>query len=367
MNIIKINLCVFVWVAALKINSQQYINADNPLIQYRGRVCFADPKSPSFSMPSSSIKVKFKGTFLKGRFSGKNFSGDGNSYLMVIVDGVANAYDRKIITIKKGASVEYAIIENLPHKNHTVELVKLNEYWGTVVFHGFLTDAKCLLKLPEKSKRFIEFYGDSNASAWSAWDDKDQGGDAEAEGYFSYPAFVGRALNAEIVNFSAGGHGMTPKMKALDLTKYFDKIHIKTDAPPLNQWNFTNNYLKAVPDVVVVNLGANDYYKGAKKNLLLQCWEKMVFQKIRPIYPKAHIVLANSEGWAVGEPSDYLETMMQILKTKGETNISYVKFPWLWGEEHAVIPEQATFASILARHIAKKMHWKIDKNADYKK
>ena len=349
----------------LKTNILQQIAPDNPYIQYKGRISFANPKAPSFSMPSTSIKIKFKGTLLKGTFSGKNFQGDGNSYLMVIIDGQANPNWRQILTIKRGTRT-YIIANGLSDKEHIVELVKLNEYWGMVIFHGFITDAKEALRLPTKPKRLIEYYGDSNASAWSSWNDKDRGKDSESDGYFSYPAFVGRALKAEIINFSAGGHGMTPKTGVLDLTRYFDKVHIKTDASTTNKWDFKNNYLKKKPDVVVINLGANDYYKGAKKEDFFRGWEKMVYRQIRPVYPKSHIVLVNSEGWAVGEPSDYLEEILQRFNAAGERNISFVKFPWLWGEAHAVLAEHATFASFLAEHIAKKMNWEIDNNADYK-
>uniref|UniRef100_A0A2B4S0Y2 Beta-glucuronidase n=1 Tax=Stylophora pistillata TaxID=50429 RepID=A0A2B4S0Y2_STYPI len=362
----KIEISVYLKSVVFLSYGQHHIPADHPLIQYRGRVCFTNPKAPSFSMPSSSIKIKFDGTSLKGDFYGENFDGDGYSYLMVIIDGDGDAKNRKILKIKKGRR-KYQICKGLRDQPHTVELVKLSEYWSKVTFYGFTSDTANILALPKKSKHLIEFYGDSNASAWTAWNDKDKGGDADAEGYFSYPAFTARALGTELVNFSAGGHGMTTKLKELNLTKHIDKIHLRTKEADRNIWNFKNNYLKNNPEVVVINLGANDYYNGADKKMLMNAWEKMIRKQLRPIYPNANIVLANSEGWAIGEPSDYLEEMMERLKKLGETRVSYVKFPWLWGESHAVIAEQAHFANILIHHIAKITGWEILADADYKK
>jgi len=40
----------------------------------------------------------------------------------------------------------------------------------------------------------------------------------------------------------------------------------------------------------------------------------------------------------------------------GDANVSFVKFPWLWGQQHAVVNEQAGFANILAAHLATKLN-----------
>ena len=40
------------------------------------------------------------------------------------------------------------------------------------------------------------------------------------------------------------------------------------------------------------------------------------------------------------------------LKAAGDNNVSFVRFPWLWGQEHAVVNEHAGFANILASHLA---------------
>ena len=51
------------------------------------------------------------------------------------------------------------------------------------------------------------------------------------------------------------------------------------------------------------------------------------------------------------------ELIGRKFKSNGEDKVSYVKFPWLWGQEHAVISEHAGFAQILSKHIASKLGW----------
>jgi len=329
---------------------------DTSLIQYRGRMEFGAGKLCSFSTPGSSVRLKFTGTSLYATFSADYFDGNGYSYLYVIVDENADPLSRQIIRIER-AEQEYAIVEALPEGEHVVELVKNNESWGVINLIELRVPDGALLALPDKKPHLIEFYGDSNPSGWSAWNDKDRGGDADSEGYFTYPGFTARSLNAEWVNFSVGGYGITNKMGSQDLTDYYDKIHVYSNSQENNTWDFAQNNLGKKPDVVVINLGANDYYRGVTKQEMKTAWFRFVSELLRPVYPEAHVVLANSYGWALNEPADYLEEVVAEFHAGGDMEVSFVKFPWLWGQEHAVISEQAGFASILSKHIAETMGW----------
>jgi hypothetical protein len=332
---------------------------DTSLIQYRGRMEFGANKLSSFSSPGSSIKVKFSGCSLYGTFSADNFDGNGYSYLYVILDENEDPLSRQIIRIEK-AEQEYAIVEGLAEGEHIIEMVKNNECWGVIHFIQLRVPDGKLLALPAKKPHLIEFYGDSNPSGWSAWNDKDRGGDADSEGYYSYPGFTARSLDAEWVNFSVGGFGVTDRMGSRDLTDYYDKIHIYSHSPESNSWDFEMNNLGKKPDVLVINLGANDYYNNASKEEIKTAWFQFVSELLRPVYPEAHIVLANSYGWALGEPADYLAEVVQEFHQNGDQNISFVKFPWLWGQDHAVISEHAGFARILSKHIAETMGWESE-------
>jgi len=332
---------------------------DYSLIQYRGRVEFGAGNRCSFSMPGTSMKMKIRGASLYATFSAEDFGGNGYSYLYIIIDENADPYSRQVIRIDQSTQ-EYAVAENLEEGEHTVEIVKNNECWGMVHFSKLRVPDGELLPLPPKKERLIEFYGDSNPSGWSAWNDKDRGGEDDTESYFSYPGFTARSLNAEWVNFSAGGFGITDRMGTQDLTDYYNNIHVYTNSPGTNSWDFNQNKLGRKPDVVVINLGANDYYNNAPKAELKAAWHRFVTTLLRPVYPDAHVVLANSYGWASNEPADHLEEVVAEFHSQGDQNISFVKFPWLWGQDHAVISEHAGFARILSQHIAEVMDWEAE-------
>jgi hypothetical protein len=146
-------------------------------------------------------------------------------------------------------------------------------------------------------------------------------------------------------------------MGSQNLTDYYNKIHICTNSPTTNSWDFNQNNLGKKPDVIVINLGANDYYNNASQSEIKAAWHRFVSTQLRPAYPDAHVVLANSYGWSFGEPADYIADVVQEFHNNGDNNISFVKFPWLWGQDHAVISEHAGFASILSKHISNAIGW----------
>ncbi|WP_430814681.1 GDSL-type esterase/lipase family protein [Carboxylicivirga sp. RSCT41] len=335
-------------------NERIKIQVTHPDLQYSGRWQINEHIA-SASATGSSVKIAFNGTGLSALLSSDNYDGDGFSYLYVIIDGDDSIDKRKVIRLN-GIKQFYPVVSDLPMGHHTVEIVKKNEAWGVVHLHELQMIGNRVVGLEPRAERLIEFIGDSNPSGWSAWDDKDQGGDDATDGYYAYPGFTARGLDAEWVNLSVGGFGVTEGMGDKDLTDYHDKIHVYHQINE-NTWDFENNNLGRKPDVVVINLGANDYWNGAAKADIKSSWKKLLTTQIRPVYPNAHVVFANSIGWAINEPADYLDELTQELNAMGESNVSFVKFPWLWGQDHAIISEQAGFANILGAHIAEQMAW----------
>ncbi|AZQ61412.1 T9SS type A sorting domain-containing protein [Flammeovirga pectinis] len=327
------------------------VTPSNTKIQYSGRMTMKNPDAPVFSLPSTSIKINFNGTSVKGTFSNTL----GNSFLYIIVDGNADPYNREVIKITAKNQV-FTLVENLDAGDHTLEIVKVNEYDTKVTFKGFvIKNGTGLLPPSARPALKIEYYGDSNAAGWSAWDVRDEGYARLSGGYYTYPAMTARMLNAEVSNFSAGGHGVTDAARKLDLKDHYSKIHITGGNSNVNQWDFENNYWGFTADVVVINLGANDYYSGASETVMKSSWNELV-TTLRTHYPAAHIVMANSKGWAFGEPADYVGDFVAERIANGDTNMSFVKFPWYWSDYHTVINEHAGFANILAAHIANVMN-----------
>ena len=127
------------------------IPADNPLIQYSGRIDLSNPKAPRFDWPGISITVKFKSTFIGF------FLEDGNNNFEVQVDGKPTT-----VWVTQPDQNCY-VVKDLPTGEHTLRVVKRTEaLFGSTLFKGLLLDSKgTLLEPPAKPVRKIEFVGDS--------------------------------------------------------------------------------------------------------------------------------------------------------------------------------------------------------------
>jgi hypothetical protein len=321
----------------------QLLHAQHNNVLFTGRFDFTQPDSPVFSHVSSSIKANFEGTSIAANFS----SVKGTSYLYVIIDGNADPENRKVLKVTSGNATRFELAENLTDGSHSIEIVKINQYDTKVRFHGFEVTGGELLEKPESHNLKIEFYGDSNPAGHSAWDVADIGAAEKNGGYFTFPGITARLLGADYHNISIGGTGITDKAWS-NLLDFHHLIHMDDSATGSNLWDFEN----FIPQAVVINVGANDYYGSATKQEIKAGWKNFITNNLRTYYPDAHIVLANSYGWTYNEPADYVHEAVEELKTEGDGNVSYLRFPWLWGQEHAVVNEHAGFANLMAVHLA---------------
>jgi len=316
-------------------------------VLFTGRFDFSEPSRPSFSHVSSSIKANFRGTGISATFSAVT----GISFLYVIIDGNADPKKRTLIRIDRPAATSFVLAAGLPAGTHQVELVKENQYDTKVAFHGFAVTGGSLLAKPARPALSLEFYGDSNPAGHSAYDVADQGAVINNGGYFTYPGITARLLKAEFHNISMGGVGITSHAWR-NLANLYHLIHMNDPATGSNLWDFRSYR----PQAVIINVSSNDHIAGSPKADIKNGWKDFIANKLRRRYPNAHIVLAESYGWGFNEPADYIDETVAELQAAGDKNVSSVRIPWLWGQEHAVINEHAGFADIIARHLAKVLH-----------
>jgi lysophospholipase L1-like esterase len=306
-------------------------------ISYTGRFNFSNPSKPEFSWPGTSIIANFEGTSLSARF---NASANDDSVVVIIDDGVP-------VKVPLGSSSQnYALASGLSSGVHSVEIVNATESWqfDGIEFENFrVDDGSSLVVPPSRPTWKLEFYGDSNAAGYSATSQCDCGGGGNYNAYYTYPAITSRMLGAEYSNIGISGETISPEA-SWPISDNWDELSYGQNSPT---WNF-NNF---TPDAVIINLGANDIW-GANKNEIKTAWKDFITNNIRDVHPDAHVVLANSTGWASNEPANYVHEAVQELHISGDANVSYVKFPWLWSQAHAVVSEHAGFANILADHLA---------------
>lgn len=238
--------------------SEFYIRADDPAIQYMGRIDYANPKAPAFSFPGISIKAKFNSTSIKAVI--KDFGQGGaatTNYYNVLIDG---QFTQKLAV--RSADTLYVLATNLDAGDHTVELVKRTESSvGKSSFLGFVLLSEALLPLEAKPDFKMEFIGDSWTCGYgnevSTTNPNTGFNSINQDNMRAWGYTVAQKLNAQYHATALSGRGLYRNNTGATtgvVPDEFDKI-IPGNANPL--WDFA----QYIPDVVVIHLGTNDFFQ----------------------------------------------------------------------------------------------------------
>lgn len=328
--------------------------ADNPMIQYSGRIDFSKPKEARFDWPGVTILASFEGTsctiVLKDSDNVYNIYVDGNLVTKLFCDPEKEFYP---------------VVNGLKDGKHTILITKRTESsFGTAVFKGLILDkGKKLLDPPKKPERKIEFIGDSFTCGYGN------------ESYFvkcpslrqyenNYEAFgplAARELNAEYHVIAISGKGM--------VRNYGDKNKTSNDPLPYYyqrtiqkeeglKWNFK----KWIPDAVVIALGANDFSTEPHPDpeTYITAYKKFI-KFIRKQYGDIHIFAICTR---ISYPfyKESVEKVVQEVNAEGDKKVFYVEFPDLQDNElgcdyHPNINAHKKFAKILVPIIKEKLNW----------
>ncbi|HEY8906675.1 MAG TPA: SGNH/GDSL hydrolase family protein [Rhodoferax sp.] len=229
--------------------------ADNPNIRYTGRVDHSDPRAPSFAFPGVCIEACFEGHEISLLLSD---TGDQN-YFEVEIDNLPP----QVFQSAKGLTT-WAVAAHLTSGPHTVRIVKRTEaLCGVTTFHGFqLADGARLVAPAAPLGKRLEFIGDSITCGYgnmvSTYHPQDfPFTPANENNSLSWGALTAQALDAQYVAVAYSGRGL---MRNFDGTEAgtLPEIYasIFPDTPGKAAWDMA----AYCPDVLVINLGTNDYY-----------------------------------------------------------------------------------------------------------
>jgi hypothetical protein len=316
------------------------VDPSNVDIRYTGRWDHSTP-APWAYWIGSSIIAKFTGTSISATLSASN-----TNYIRVIIDG--NAADSVKIPISSGEQIYELATGLTADSNHTVEIVKETDA-GRLTFHQFLLEnEKGLIELPDRLlRKKISFYGDSNLAGYSLESEQNQSDQSLRGSYYGYAGITARMFGAEYENISRSGATLRSMNNAFDRIDYWSRDPA---------WDFN----KFQPDVVVVNLGANDV--GRPKNRIKSYYHAFL-DDLRAVYPDAHIMLFNGWGWDYDEPANYTWEVIAERHNRGDTNTSYAIFPWVFEQWHGCEYDHAGMAQVLADHLSAVMGWEDDINS----
>ena len=219
-------------------------------VKYTGRFEFSKVDGPEFAWSGSTISARFCGTSVYVKLSS-----DNENYFTVLLDGKVIIEVLRVI-----GTYSYKLATELVYGDHEVSIVKRTEFSsGKVQFLGFDFGEGSELSPSKPLDRKIEFIGDSLICGF--------GMDAENEDveyepkydnpYLSYVSITARALNAECYIMGRPGLGVIRKWDGDMTTPMPSKYDYIAEENEL-AWD----YKAWTPQLVVINLGTNDFCGG---------------------------------------------------------------------------------------------------------
>lgn len=299
---------------ASKPSDLKFFGADNPRIQYTGRMDFSNPLMPRIWAPGVYIVAKFKGSKCEILLNDEA-DGSNHNYIEIVIDGKI----AERIKLKNKTNVLH-VPDTLSDTEHTVLICKDTESnIGYIDFVGFRCEK--LLPPPAKPTRKIEYYGDSITSGTGMdlseipcgqgqWYD-------EHNAYMSYGALTSRNLHAQWMLTALAGVGMVHSCCAMNVVmpQIYDKVFLRADSI---KWDF-NNYQ---PDVVTVCLGQNDG-PGQDSTYFCSTYVKFI-QTLRQHYPGADIICLSSpmaDDTLTGVLHRYLTGIVNAVNASGDNRV----------------------------------------------
>lgn len=252
------------------------VSANDPLVRYVGRFDRSDAAGPRCTWSASAVALTFSGDALSVKLAD-----GGQNFWQVVIDGTPTA----VLPLQKGEHV-YPVASGLPAGPHTVELVKRTEFFaGTTQIAGFQLPAGAkLLPTPERAHR-IEVIGDSISCGYGNEAPRKEDGFSTAteSAWLAYGAVAARAVSADYVCIAWSGKKLWPDNSILD---YYDRV---LPDPTAAKWDFAT----WTPDVVIINLGTNDFTPRGNPDEAGWVAAYVAFIKqIRTRYPKAPVYCA---------------------------------------------------------------------------
>jgi len=287
-----------------------------PAIHWVGRWDDTDPTAMRAGWSGAGLVVRFEGT-------GASVSlDDQGHYFTVIVDGVLQP---RLAT--SAGEQGYVLATGLAPGEHTVELYRRTEgSFGPTVVHG--VDLEGELLPPPGVDRRIEIVGDSITAGYGNEGVAPCSFSAETENHYqTYGAIAARAVGAEIHTVAWSGKGMIYNFGD-DVSEPLPEVYDRTIATEAAPWSFAWQ-----PDVVVVNLGTNDFSTDNDPSQRLFGGAYLEFlAHLRAVYPQAFVLVVAPSlfGAEAALVEGYLLDVVAQRQAAGDSEVAYADINVEW-------------------------------------
>lgn len=241
----------YLLVCLSSIAQTKFIPASHESIRYVGRFDLSNPQEVRYDWSGVYIQFSFRGTECAVKMSDT-----GHNYYNVFVDNQPS----KTIDVKSDTTI--VIARNIGTHIHKIRIYKRTEgNQGTGSFKGILIPENGeMLDWKDIPSRKIEFIGNSITCGYGTegLSKSERFKPSTENNYLSYAPIMARAFKADyhIIAHSGMGvvrnYGYKEKVSPNAMPDRFNRVYDEKELPI---WNFR----QWKPDVVVINLGTNDF------------------------------------------------------------------------------------------------------------
>ena len=239
-----------------ELRAEQLFGGD--YVKWQGRHYYDEQdRAVWFNLSASGFEVEFEGTQLKAEFMGEwqnEVVGQGVQYpyVGILVDDETDPRLAVREEIYRKESTEYILAQGLPRGRHTVKVYKLSETSSNKLALVSLKTDGTILDAPAAAPLSMEFYGDSVTCGYGIdFTDQTAFSTDTENAILTYAYLTARMLGADFSMISASGWGMAHGLgDDSAIPDWFGYADIRSQVV----WDNASN----VPDIVVINLGAND-------------------------------------------------------------------------------------------------------------
>jgi lysophospholipase L1-like esterase len=303
------------------------------------------------------LTIQWPGSGFEARFEGKSFRATiddyGDNWLSVEVDGVASRID-----LDEGVN-NYQLFSGEPGL-HTIRVTRrTGSLTGPTSFISLKADK---LNKTEESARRILVIGDSVASGFGI-DGKDQTCAYSYDTHnadLAYPSVLGRTFGADVQTVAVDGHGLIRNYTGEgDTMRTLAWQTIQDDERPWPAASWK-------PQVVVVNLGTNDFDKGDPGDEFDASYISLL-RKVRYAWPEAEIygsIGGQLYGGIYKSAKFSVFGAVEAVRNAGDKKTHFVEFtPPATGRRygcdwHPGVDAQKYIAGQLQAAITKDLGWK---------
>ena len=297
-------------------SSSQASSIDGPIgPRFIGRFDRSDPAAARCAWPGAAITLRFT-----GRAIGVTLTDTGNNWFEVVIDG-----QHRVLSLERGTK-KYALGEQLSDGPHDLLLYRRTEpSFGETAFNGFDLDAGAYLPGPPVPKRRIEVIGDSISAGYGnegtlAWPFEP----GTENHYLTYGAITAREVGAELYTEAWSGIGLIRNYDGTTQGTMLERYPRILPEQASSRWDFSS----FTPDVLLINLGSNDFAKGDPGQAFETAYEAFVGE-LRAHYPKARFYLAigpTLSGSSYEQAEAYLTSVIAARARLGDSDLALLTF-----------------------------------------